>query len=307
MNTLHANKVPGWLGAVQHTGAWNAAASRLKPVEAQRSYSLTSEEMTRFMRVVSECGRIASHLDIFQWLHGDVQHFLPHEVLVCAWGDFRVSTLKLDVTSGLPGVRTAALAGCNWEALVTEAYDRWTVSGRQALLLKTNELGANRGACKCALHQSLATLGHMLIHGCHDKRSGHDSLFIAFNSGCFTRGRSALRFTATLEPVMALIDAGFRKIPAYPMPDSAGSGASSVLDLSTRETEVLESMCRGKTNLEIAAALDISPFTVKNHVQRIFRKIGVTNRTQAAARYADALREATNTTPAAAEALSNVG
>jgi len=66
-------------------------------------------------------------------------------------------------------------------------------------------------------------------------------------------------------------------------------------------------MCRGKTNLEIAAALDISPFTVKNHVQRIFRKIGVTNRTQAAARYADALREATNNTPAAAEALSSVG
>jgi transcriptional regulator EpsA len=307
MNAFQANKVPGWLGAVQHTGAWSAATSRLKPVEAQRSYSLTSDEMTRFMSVVSECGRISSHLDIFQWLHGDVQHFLPHEILLCAWGDFRAGALKLDVTSGLPGVRTAALAGCNWDALVGEAYDRWTGAGRQALLLRTGELALNRAGCKCPLHQSLATLGHMLIHGCHDKRSGNDSLFIAFHSGCFTRGRSAQRFTATLEPVMALIDVGFRKVPAYPMPDKVGSGASSVLDLSTRETEVLESMCRGKTNLEIAAALDISPFTVKNHVQRIFRKIGVTNRTQAAARYADALREATNNTPAAAEALSSVG
>jgi DNA-binding CsgD family transcriptional regulator len=43
--------------------------------------------------------------------------------------------------------------------------------------------------------------------------------------------------------------------------------------------------------MDVAAALDISPFTVKNHVQRIFRKIGVTNRTQAAARYVEALRQ----------------
>jgi FixJ family two-component response regulator len=55
---------------------------------------------------------------------------------------------------------------------------------------------------------------------------------------------------------------------------------------------VLEALCRGRTNLQIAAALDISPFTVKNHVQRIFRKIGVTNRTQAAARYTEAVRQA---------------
>ena len=54
--------------------------------------------------------------------------------------------------------------------------------------------------------------------------------------------------------------------------------------------EVLESLRRGKTNLDIAVALNISPFTVKNHVQRIFRKIGVRNRTQAAARYGEALR-----------------
>ena len=85
-----------------------------------------------------------------------------------------------------------------------------------------------------------------------------------------------------------------RKIPAFAPAGGRrmASEGANVLDLSTRELEVLESMCRGKTNLEIAAALDISPFTVKNHVQRIFRKIGVTNRTQAAARYSEARRQA---------------
>ena len=57
------------------------------------------------------------------------------------------------------------------------------------------------------------------------------------------------------------------------------------LELSAREREILVSLSRGSTNHDIAEALAISLFTVKNHVKRIFRKIGVSNRTQAAARF----------------------
>ena len=81
-----------------------------------------------------------------------------------------------------------------------------------------------------------------------------------------------------------------------------------MLELSAREIEVVEAMCRGRTNLEIAATLSISPFTVKNHVQRIFRKIGVNNRTQAAARYAEALlHSAVSSVARAQEALKEAG
>jgi DNA-binding NarL/FixJ family response regulator len=103
-----------------------------------------------------------------------------------------------------------------------------------------------------------------------------------------------LRFVSTLDALVAQIDAAFRRIAAFPLVDArlTQRDGCNVLDLSTRELEVLESMCKGKTNQEIALALHISPFTVKNHVQRIFRKIGVTNRTQAAARYTEAVRKA---------------
>jgi DNA-binding CsgD family transcriptional regulator len=40
----------------------------------------------------------------------------------------------------------------------------------------------------------------------------------------------------------------------------------------------------GKTNFEIGMILDISAFTVKNHLQRIFRKLDVVNRAQAVAK-----------------------
>jgi HD-GYP domain-containing protein (c-di-GMP phosphodiesterase class II) len=51
--------------------------------------------------------------------------------------------------------------------------------------------------------------------------------------------------------------------------------------LSEREVEVLRVLARGKTNKEIASALDISVKTAGNHVQHIFEKIGVTTRAAA--------------------------
>lgn len=52
--------------------------------------------------------------------------------------------------------------------------------------------------------------------------------------------------------------------------------------LTRREAEVLAMVAQGLTNKEIAKALFISPETVKEHVQRILKKIGVSDRTQAA-------------------------
>jgi DNA-binding NarL/FixJ family response regulator len=52
--------------------------------------------------------------------------------------------------------------------------------------------------------------------------------------------------------------------------------------LTQRESEVLEQLANGLTNKEIALALGISYETVKEHVQHILRKIGVSDRTQAA-------------------------
>lgn len=52
--------------------------------------------------------------------------------------------------------------------------------------------------------------------------------------------------------------------------------------LTQRESEVLRQLALGLTNKEIALALSISYETVKEHVQHILRKVGVSDRTQAA-------------------------
>ncbi len=52
--------------------------------------------------------------------------------------------------------------------------------------------------------------------------------------------------------------------------------------LTQRESEVLRQLALGLTNKEISMALEISYETVKEHVQHILRKVGVSDRTQAA-------------------------
>ncbi len=69
------------------------------------------------------------------------------------------------------------------------------------------------------------------------------------------------------------------------------SGADFVaLGLSTRESEVLGWVARGKTNPEIGQILGISRRTVQKHLERIYIKLGVENRTAAATIVADAIR-----------------
>jgi DNA-binding NarL/FixJ family response regulator len=48
--------------------------------------------------------------------------------------------------------------------------------------------------------------------------------------------------------------------------------------LTRREAEVLLHVARGRSNREIASALWISEKTVRNHVEHIYTKIGVSNR-----------------------------
>jgi pimeloyl-ACP methyl ester carboxylesterase/DNA-binding CsgD family transcriptional regulator len=58
-------------------------------------------------------------------------------------------------------------------------------------------------------------------------------------------------------------------------------GAAGFPQLTAREREVLELMAQGLDNAQIAARLDLSEKTVRNHITRIFDKIEVENRSQA--------------------------
>jgi two-component system, NarL family, response regulator len=76
------------------------------------------------------------------------------------------------------------------------------------------------------------------------------------------------------------VHAGRKYIPS----EIAGilSEAVSREDLTAAEASVLQMIVGGMSNKEIAFALDVSENTVKSHVQNIFGKLGVSDRTSAA-------------------------
>jgi DNA-binding NarL/FixJ family response regulator len=65
---------------------------------------------------------------------------------------------------------------------------------------------------------------------------------------------------------------------------------STELGLTTREGEVLSWLSKGKTNRDIAQILGLSPRTVDKHLEQIYAKLGVENRTAAAAIAANATK-----------------
>jgi LuxR family maltose regulon positive regulatory protein len=67
---------------------------------------------------------------------------------------------------------------------------------------------------------------------------------------------------------------------AAPSAFSSSEGAQ----FSPREFEVLEELLQGRSNKEIARALDMTEHTVKFHLKNIFGKLKVERRTQAIAR-----------------------
>ena len=72
---------------------------------------------------------------------------------------------------------------------------------------------------------------------------------------------------------------GIRFVPA----GQRAATRQNPLGLTQREQEVLELLCEGRTNASIAAKLFISPKTVEHHVSSILAKLGISNRTEAAA------------------------
>lgn len=75
------------------------------------------------------------------------------------------------------------------------------------------------------------------------------------------------------------LGAKFRRVPVAPF--AMNTRAQETLGISSRELEVLALLAAGQSNKEIARGLELSPNTVKTHVNRLLTKLEARRRTEA--------------------------
>lgn len=92
--------------------------------------------------------------------------------------------------------------------------------------------------------------------------------------------RAVARGEAWLAPVAAAVAVHHLRERA-----ERESAARIRYGLTARERELMDLLVRGRTNAQIAAELVLSEKTVKNHLNHMFRKLGVRHRSQAVARW----------------------
>jgi transcriptional regulator EpsA len=249
--------------------------------------SLTPEQLQHFHGVVSQAVNMRSHFDVLAWLQGGVQSYLPHDIMVASWGDFNNNKVQHDVLSTLEGVRSLDSNATKLTPLMRSLFARWLNHGRKPFGLTVGESGflLTDTGLQCALGSALQHMRSAMVHGINDARGSHNCLYVTFN----TREASSDDDRGALAMILPFVDTALRQVAHLPHQIHATTNVAGTLDtrfpkendLSPREVEVLDWIAMGKTNHEIGIILDISAFTVKNHVQRMFKKLDVSNRAQA--------------------------
>lgn len=255
--------------------------------------SLSTEDLHHYHRVVTHSVEVRSHFDMLIWLQGDMQKYLPHDILIAAWGDFSSGHVQHDIISALSGVRSHAAQSEFLSPLMVSLFNRWAEFGKKPFSLNAGDSGfsLDEFGLKSALGGALLKMRSATIHGITDERGSHDCVYVVFSA--------RKQFTDLERNAMAMvlpyIDTALRQVEHLPHQSGvsssapANSAAETKLPepdvLTEREAEILKWVALGKTNPEIGSILDISAFTVKNHMQRVFKKLDVSNRAQAVGKF----------------------
>ena len=221
--------------------------------------------------------RVHARHHFFTWTQGLLQNLVKHELLICALRDGEPMSLRVDGFAS-PPVEPALFIELfrRDTSLVPHLIKMWEDNHFQPVICET---GSGSPFAGSAFAGELTRIGAnaVIAHGTYDV-FGKLASFFAFACQSTSVGPRQTYFVELVVPFLHL--AWVRSQINRPS-ESAGANPAGVRLLTSREQEILRWIHVGKSNIEIGAILGISPLTVKNHVQKILRKLNVRNRTQA--------------------------
>jgi transcriptional regulator EpsA len=243
-------------------------------------HRLDDTDRSRYADAVEASFLVSSRQQFFVWSQSSVQALIPHEILICGIEDgsrlgmsmhrfsasryFRQEHFDI-VADPLNGLmpRLMAVSEGNRSNIIFCPFDSSKSVDDDLLCLVTdNEL------------KNLAAQLVMGTRGRFEAFYGFSRLSVPLD----------LRLGYVIELLVPHLHNAFLRVLATER-EAAGTNTQRSGRLVTpRQEEILNLIKRGKTNTEIADLLSCSPWTIKNHIQAILRKLDSNTRTHAIAR-----------------------
>jgi transcriptional regulator EpsA len=220
--------------------------------------------------------------EFFLWAQGPLQALLPHGLMIGLIVSANHEVVHVDCLQGVPfDARLLAALRDPVQGLVARVERRCRELGMEAAQMGPESAESDARMPDLGAVWNSYDIGFGLFQGTGLLGAGGSCFFGLMGIKDAPGPMQQLLFRSLL-PQMAL---ALGRSWAFNIKE-AGPVASEVdaLDLTDRQREILHWVKLGKTNLEIALIISVSPLTVKNHMQRVFRKLNVHNRAQAVAR-----------------------
>ena len=239
--------------------------------------------------VIESAIEVRRRYQFFVWIQGVFQVLLPHKVAVCGVYERACKQVQLEVfNSILVPSPVVALLTDGQSALMQHIVNAWINNRARPLVIHLASL-SGRSVAAAADELQAAGFSELLVHGVSrpQRPSEIETLFVFASPGIAVTAWQA----TSIELLLPHLHSTYLRVQSIErentetrtQPAFSANGYSSA-SISEREAQVLCWVREGMSNQEIGVQLDISPLTVKNHVQKILRKLGATNRAQAVAR-----------------------
>ncbi|WP_426111086.1 LuxR C-terminal-related transcriptional regulator [Massilia sp. PWRC2] len=242
---------------------------------------LSLREQEYLLGAIEAAVRVRDLRQFFLWTQGQLQALLPHQLMLCLQfdgsgrltrvepvhgGRLDAVTLRL-LTDGDHGLAARLAAHCG----DSERLPAISAGGR-----RTGDASLGR------FRRELQQLGfdHLVLHGSGALAGGATAFAL-----CGWPSAPTTRHAYFMTLLLPHLHLALLRVSAAGQSLLTPSVAAVIArPLSLRELEILGWVREGKSNFEMGLILGLSPLTVKNHLQRIYRALGVSNRTHALAR-----------------------
>lgn len=246
-------------------------------IQKHEAIVLNTVERKFFIEAVEPTLRIDNQEQFFRWTQIELQRILPHGLMACGCGRISQSEVQIQhiICGNFPKECVQILQRPDGQ-IVSPIMKKWFSDQQPVLFELDAALAAINDRSEWLNNFHRFGIVNMAAYGQCDVGS-HTASYFTFSR---IPGRLTARHAYLLKLLVPHMHVVLARVVKN-LPVKMRKPVPQQSPLTAREREVLEWMCGGKSNCEIAQVMCISEATVKNHVHRILLRLSVNTRTQA--------------------------